>query len=803
MQYVISAEDYFKSLNESNRNLGLLTTYIESIPTSFFEAIERTDWSKLDDFFNSPVDEKVSDVKLTHQLFLLDQIDDINDIIQKEDFLARIGYDTITLRESGAYLETVQTLTEGLLGSVWDFIKSTVADPDPIEMTLNVIRLVLDIIGIVPFTWAGVPIDIVSNLLSALISIYKKDWFSAILSLASAVDVSHVSAVVTKFLRPAAPIVNKILPVLFRSGAETVALDKAVINARKELIELGGKDMVDNVISLFTGIGKFLTGSAVSVIKLIATFVESAVNRVTPNMAKKYTAKLPQLIDKLGANVSTFGKNFETATKILRSGSSDLTRASSDVMRAADVAAAGEKRAIQAKAFSDAIAAGKGSAEANLAARSAVADYANKLVDKYATDSGKYLSDLRDMLKETTTFQKKISKLPKSQQDIWLAAKMENELIGQAKLSTDAILKDPTLANRLSQLGWKPGSSELIAMARRGDETGVKKFFETFLTDPTLAKNLSKEEIRALTPFFAKPKAFVDGVRNMDGALKAAKAMEGLSRAMQGRGVSLLKLLNFLSRYVWQYYGNMVCLLEAGANDPDKPVAASTAKLAAGVSEKSSPISSVNEEEDNSDSQEQAQATDPNQLDPLVVKELDLNKRLVDELAAKRSKADCGMLAAANSATVAKYLANYPGSTANLAKTPNSGEDPKARADAEKNNTEYTKKVLKSMGLDSKIDPQHAIDGLSPTAQLAFADVWDAENGVISVNTADESRMTALANKMVERGVWTRKEADQAVKDAMNALETGNFPETPLPKNLKSSTNEGLFKTRGFEFNYK
>ena len=86
MQYVVSAEEYFNSINENNQNLDRLVKYFENIPEAFFEALERTDWSKMDDFFNLPVDEAVSQAKLDHQLFLLEHIEDINDIIQKEDF---------------------------------------------------------------------------------------------------------------------------------------------------------------------------------------------------------------------------------------------------------------------------------------------------------------------------------------------------------------------------------------------------------------------------------------------------------------------------------------------------------------------------------------------------------------------------------------------------------------------------------------------------------------------------------------------------------------------------------------------
>lgn len=800
MQYVVSAEEYFSSLNESNQNLDKLVKYFENIPDAFFEAIDRTDWSKMDDFFNLPIDETVSQAKLNHQLFLLDNIGDINDIIQKEDFLARVGYDTIALRESGEYLATIQSLDEGLLGTVWSFIKGMVADPDPTEMTLNILRLVLDVIGIVPFTWAGFPIDIVANYMSAAISIYKGDLFSAILSLLSAIDVSKVNALATKFLKPAAPIVNKIAKIAFRSGAEAVALEKVVINAREELIKIGGKSLLENVVSMFKNIAGFIVGSGLSIVKLIAGFVEFVINRVVPKSAYKYTAKIPQFVDKLAANMNLWGKNFDSASKILAGAEGDsIAKASDDLSKQALTAAKGERSALIKQAQADARAAGKTGDAVWAEVRAKVSDFDQAIVNKYLDATG-YLGDLRGVVTKTKTFTDKISKLTQAEQEIWIAAKMENEIIGQAKLSADAILKDKALAKRFADLGWRPGSADLIAMARKGDEAGVKKFFETFLTDPQLSKNLSKAEIKAFTPFVARPKAFVEGVKHMDDTIKVAKTMEGLGRTMAMRAVPFRRVVSFLSRLVWQQFGNLECLVEVGANKMSTSVATQTTKLASkGLEAAMTPA--VNEADEPAATQSQpAESTqNPAQLDPLVAQEIEKNKKLKEGLKAKKGKADCGMLAAANSATVSAHVANYPGSTANLGGTFNMGDDPKARAKFQDNSTEYTQKALKSMNLDSNIGAQKAIDGLDPVTQLALSDVWDAEHGVVSVNTSDVSRMKEVADRFVKNGTWTQEEADRAIKQNEEMLESGDMPEIPLPKSIEK-TDESLFKTKGFGF---
>lgn len=793
MQYVVSAEEYFKSINESSNNLDQLTKYFENIPDAFFEALEKTDWSKLKDPFSEPV----SEAQLSHQLFLLDHIDDIQDIVRKEDFLTRIGYDTVALRESGEYLERIQLIDEGALGAVWDFIKAMVEDPDPTEMTLNILRLVLDIIGIVPFTWAGLPIDAVANVMSGFISMYKNEWFSMVLSFLAATDVTKALALAKTTFKPIAPVLNKILPVFFRAGSEAVALEKVVLSAKEEIIKIGGKSLLQNVTDLFGMIGNFLVGSAVSVVKLIAGFIETALNLATFGAAKKYTAKIPQLVDKLAANITVAGSNFKSASKILsEEGGESIAKASKDLEKTAAAAIDAEKTALKKQAYSDAYASGKRGLEINAEVQKKLADSGldKPIIDRYLDASG-YLGELRGVVKETEVFANTISKLPKAQQDIWVAAKMENELIGQAKLSVDKIMKDPKLVEHLSSIGWRPGGNELIALARKGDEAGVKKFFETFLTDPKISKNLSKAEIRAFTPFVARPKAFVEGVKRMDDTIKVIKTMEKLGGTIGKRAIPLSRLINFLTRYFWQKYGSWECIKQYGSVLASGKAGETLSNLAAS-SLAPKPQAAVNEEEAVSTEQgADATATETQELAPEVVKELELNAKNKEALEKKKGKPDCGLIAAANSAIVASHVTKFPGSLTGQ-KDYKMGDDPKAREEFQKNSTEYTNQILKSMQLPP-VEVQKAIEATDPTTQLIFSDVWDAENGVVSVNTSDASRMEKTADDLVKKGLMTREEADAAIKKAKQMVDTGNIPEVQV----KTNANESLFKIKSILVN--
>ena len=191
MSYVVSSQKFFESLSTSGNSTDKLTQYFNQIPDAFFEALDKVDFSILATPVTIKQKHSESDV-FAHQVYLFENFENIQDIIRKEDFLARAGYDTIELRINESYLETIETLNESLLGSIGDFLASLVSDPDPVEMGLNILRLVLDIIGLVPFTWVGFPIDIVANVLSALISLYKGEYLSMVLSLLSAIDMRYL-----------------------------------------------------------------------------------------------------------------------------------------------------------------------------------------------------------------------------------------------------------------------------------------------------------------------------------------------------------------------------------------------------------------------------------------------------------------------------------------------------------------------------------------------------------------------------------------------------------------------------------
>ena len=139
--------------------------------------------------------------------------------------------------------------------------------------------------------------------------------------------------------------------------------------------------------------------------------------------------------------------------------------------------------------------------------------------------------------------------------------------------------------------------------------------------------------------------------------------------------------------------------------------------------------------------------------------------------------------------------ANFPGSTANLGGTMNMGDDPKQAAEFQKKSTDYSKDVLKALGLSDAIDVQHALEYNDPVTQVYFADV--VKDGQISINSTEQSRADELLDHMVKTGKIKAEEVPGIKKRAQELIDSGEEPKIELPP---AETNESLFKFKGLSF---
>lgn len=735
MRHVVSAEQYFESLSTNTALTITLNQYFSNVPLFLFEGLDNIDPSSSELSYRRAF-EHTADEIIDHQIFLLEKLSAIPNIIQREDLLVRAGYDTIALRLNESYLETLELVNENVLTSVMNFLKSTVDDPDPTQKTLNIIRLVLDLIGIVPFTWGGIPIDIVSNVLSALISLYKEEYFAMSLSLIAAIDVTHATAFTKTALKPISKLLEPVLKILCRNGASTIVVEKAVLELKDGIIKIGGDSLLDTVIKYFKAIGEFMANTVISVIRLIAGFIDTVLNIVTVGTAKEI-GKFKNLVDKIIPRISSSAKNFDTASKMLAKADT--------AVKPTDIVISKKGREYLASSPQG---------KAIVTAKSQAVKTGMELLD-----------DLTKLVKDDSKFMKQIENLPAAEQATAIAAKIENQLIGQTYEVSQRIMKDPKLAKHLAEkYGWVPGKNYLGKLAKSGDVNGVKNFFEVFLSDSKISKNLTKAERRALTPFKARPEAFVEGLKNFDNTIKVLEkaAAGGAKGAIKLRALQFRRLLLFITRLYWQKFGSLDCIIKAGVNQLDSDILNTTLSLATASPNK------VNE--DGSVSSATADAI------------------------AKASKADCGKVATAAMATVGHVAqaANFPGSTANLGGTANMGNDPKQAAEFQENSTKYSKEILKALGLAADLDVQHALEYNDPATQVYYADV--IKDGHIQINQeGTPAEREAFLNELIKRGTVKPEQANEIRQKVQGYIDSGEAPELELPP---VKTNEGLFRIK-------
>ena len=807
MKYVISADQYFSQ--GSNPVNEKLIQYFESIPESFWTALDAVDFSKL----SKPRTPNHSEKEIfEHQVFLLKNIEDINDIIQKEDFLVRQGYDTIKLRLNESYLHTVQLINEGAMSSIMNFVKALVSDPDPFEMGLNILRLVLDVIGIVPFTWGLVPIDIIANLLSAIISLYKGEYISMILSLVAAIDVTKTSNFLKtiKWLpRPALQLLEKLAKILCRAPNPT-EIGPAVLALKNGIRSIGNKTVIDILVSLFKGVANFFSTVAVGIVKFITNFIKTVYNSIP--IVGKYGVKAVQAFERLGleAQLALFGHNFSTAATLLgeeatkREIAKGADKLGDTVVSAPKFGADGKPLigadGLPVKGKEYAATSPQGKAILN---SKAYKDFDQAVITAYAKEGG-YSADLLKAVESDTKFMASIAGQPKSLQQVAIAAKVENELIGASVDAIDQIVKkDPTLAGYFAhKYGWKPSGEHILQLAKDGKVDDIGKVFKTMLTDPAVAKNLSKAEVRAFTPWATKPEIFIQGIKNFDDTVYVLAKLTKAGGALATRAVFLKRLLNFISRLVWQRYGSWDCIKQMATAKTNGLIGkALTPALNEDEVSTEDDIVASNNAVANAVANAQAEITDIYTKPPVesvaAAEEVNKNDEISANAKATSGKTNCNLINAVNKAAVGAHVANFPGSTATLGGTHDMADNPEAAAEFQRKSTEYTKQILRSMGLDDTIDVQHALNSQPLDTQALLSDVWDFENKVVRLNMDDTSNIHQHLQGGVKDGLWSQEAADIAEKSALEKIQNGTLPELKLPD---AQNNEGLFRTKTFNF---
>lgn len=180
-----------------------------------------------------------------------------------EHVLFSMGTSGITLfEESGFQIQSVveeyYKLNESFLDTLRSIWNALTENGSP----LGILHLVLDIIGFIPFTYVGVPIDIVADVINAIIYLFEGQYGSALISAIAAALPGIGDFAKSLKLAKGFKKINSIAEVAFRTGkadpklVSILAKEDPSTFAKFVNIFSGAKPVITFFTKILTGIGR-------------------------------------------------------------------------------------------------------------------------------------------------------------------------------------------------------------------------------------------------------------------------------------------------------------------------------------------------------------------------------------------------------------------------------------------------------------------------------------------------------------------------------------------------------------------
>lgn len=713
MKYVLTAQDYqYWNSNESLQ----LRNLVQSIPSKIWESLDSIQLS---------FQEATADSQAYQQVLLesFDEIEEINDS-QRVVFFAQVS--EAGLLNPDLYREAVNeafAVYEGL----WDTVKSFISAITEGGSAIGILHLILDIIGLVPGSWVGFPIDVVANLLNALIYGARGMWFLAILSGIAAIPANYVFKGLKLSLTPFAKILDKLGIAIFKADTAAVKIASA------ELKAAAGVEKASTLAKGLQGFIGFITGGLVTILKGLGALLGKVVSIASFGLIKG-----ERIIKFIEANIEVplmkAVKGSEAAVIALKEGDTALAAATK-----ADVAA---------------VATAKGVPTADI-------DMLVNKFNKLAAGDG----DLVAKATNSKVFKEMVEAgAPKAAQEAYINAAVARMAFDDAIKATDKILANPQATRILQSAGWRADSKLVKSAINSGDDIALSKIFKEMTENPAILKTLTEGEANVLRVYSKFPKDFIKHGRHFDDYLVT---LTKIGKRFAYREKTGRRLLMFFLRQTAKAIMSHECYKQwvDAISDVD-----STDELKALAATKV-----INEAIDKQRSEVKAQICKEYQI-----KEEDLNESgkaeleaLVDQAIGTATKsADCGFGSESIEAITGGNIYN-PG----LYGEDNMfGEKELTEEDYDKL-MQTQKTMLKSLGLDPNIDPQHDMTNSDPIVKLYFSDVYDPKGEVLNLNVKDESRLEQTGSYLLERGkIRSAEELNTLMDKVKKAWDSGDEP---------------------------
>lgn len=751
-----------------------------------------------------------------HEDFLFQNFETIAEMNAADAILRRNGYDPIFLTLENAYHETlsaVSQINEGLWDTVKGFLSTVTNGGSP----LGVLQFVLDIIGVIPASLFGFPIDIMANFINCMIYFWNGEYMMGLINGIMAVPAfgQAIGGLLKGLLWPFKKIFGFLGKAIFGGS-------KTAIEAAAKLIKgtPGTEKAVAKLAPALKETSGFLAKSGAAILSKITAAIDWVIQK-----ASLGTVSLPKSVigwtDELVKKAGVLSKGMDDAAEAL------LKQEQKVVAKAADTAATASK-AVGAEAEQAAKAAGKTSTEAGEIA----AKEAERVAKKFDNIPG-FSKQLQGEVIRSKGYQKLLSDgASDSVKNAFIRdgvnQRLVNSILKETKNTKSLVnaLKNPDIIAALAKnKGLKVTDKVLVDAFSSGNVKQIKEVLDVIVSNPKLMKAISPRTAKAISVFRTVPEIFANGPRVFRSAaaaleklpkLKIPKPPGGAAKWFGKEGADAV--FTWHARRSGKYYLLFLLKMYLKQSDCAKYLIKGTPSEALGsvknaaIDQASSLIPSVLEsvkglvassqllnEEDSSTEMggllsaadlQELQKISPEGHQAFTEQQAELDKS-VKELAEKNSpKNPCSMDAA-----VAEAAAGGLISQTGIYQAKGGGDvyeifDEESAAPL----MNVVKSQLQAVNQDPNIDPQHPLSTYDPFTKAYFADIYDFYDDSYSPNVTGESRLDKTLDLMVKKGEMEETDREKVMEETITHWQNGTAPEAVLGQEaaLPAELNEYL-----------
>jgi len=689
MKYVLNAQDYQYFDSPNGQSLKQL---ISNIPASVWESLQSESFQ----YGPAPTDETSTQQEILLEHF---EISELNEH-QRMMFKAGVaGSALMTIDEYQALVNEAFALYEG----IWDTTKEFLRAITEGGSAIGILHLILDIIGLVPGSWVGFPIDVVANLLNALIYAARGMWFLSILSAVAAIPANYMFKGLKITFTPFAKILDKLGIAIFKADSAAVKIASA------ELKTAAGVEKTSMLANALSGFVSFIRGAFVTMLKGLASLLDKALSFVTFGAFPK--GQVLKLVEEyIEVPLMKAVRGSEEAITVLKEGDAAVHTSAVDTLgKAAGNLDQVEKEALMSK-FGK-LAGGDGDM---------IAKVTNSRAFKEMVEAG----------------------APMAAQEAYIHAALARYAFSDALKLEGKIITDPRVVEILTQAGMKVEPGVLMNAVKSGDSNLIGRIFEDMVSNPAVVRNMTEGEAALAKIYATYPEQFIKHGRRFDDYLVT---LTRISSRFAYREKIGRKLLMFAMRQIAKAVMSNHCYDEfmekAGAVKSTEDLA----KL--GATQVFEAVDTATRRNIEKAIMEKYQITPEMLQTPEAKAEFDalVNEAIAE--ATKKNETNCfGSKELVEKAT-GQTLFN-PGLYNDKNKY---GEKELGKTDYDALN-DVSKNTLKELNLPTDIDPMHDMQNADPMVLLYFSDVYDSEAGKIHMNESSTSRLNGEANRLKRQG---------------------------------------------------